>query len=119
MNRQEKRAKLKRRRIQEVARNKMILFTAIAMIVVIGSIGCKSFFASAHAGTNEPIQYKYYKSIVIEDGDTLWNIAREYASSQMTTKECVQEMKELNQLSSETIQEGRHLVVPYYDMQYK
>ncbi len=119
MDRQEKRARLKHRRIKEVARNKMILFIMVALIVVIGSTGFKSLFASAHASVNESVQYKYYKSIVIEDGDTLWNIATECSSSQMTTKECVQEIKELNQLSSEAIQEGQHLVVPYYDIQYK
>ncbi len=58
---------------------------------------------------------KYYKSIVIEQGDTLWDIARTYVDPHYdSVNDYIEELKRTNQLSSETIHCGQHLLVACY-----
>ena len=58
---------------------------------------------------------KYYTSIEIMNGDSLWSIADRYAeNSGMTTAQYVQELKSMNRLKEDTIHSGQHLTVAYY-----
>ncbi|MBQ8558946.1 MAG: LysM peptidoglycan-binding domain-containing protein [Tyzzerella sp.] len=121
MNRQEIRYKAKQRRAREVARKRMFLLLAAVLLIVIGCIVFGSIFSSAQASAEESgIEYKYYKSIVIEEGDTLWSIAKEYRTdAYSSTQEYIDKLIELNDLSSDTIHAGQHLVVAYYDKEFK
>lgn len=108
------RARIKRRR--QVAKRRMILLLAALFVITVGSIVCGSIFSSAKDPATDIPQYKYYKSITIEQGDSLWSIAEEYCTdSYEDTQDYIDELKELNGLTSETIHEGQHLVVTYYD----
>lgn len=121
MTREEIRSRAKQRRVKEVARNKMMILLIITFVIVIGSIVYGTIFASAHAGSEEAdMQYKYYKSIVIEDGDTLWSIASEYCDEHYAdTQDYIDEIISTNQLKSSQIYAGQHLIVTYYDTQFK
>lgn len=121
MNRQEIRYRAKQRRARIVARRRMFLLLAMILLITIGSIIFGSIFLSAQANAEESgIEYKYYKSIVIQDGDTLWNVAKEYQADKYgNTQEYIDELMELNNLSSDTIHEGQHLMVVYYDSEFK
>lgn len=58
---------------------------------------------------------KYYKSIVIEKGDTLWTIADQYISEEYSSKpDYIDEVKHMNNLVSDEIHAGNYLVIPYY-----
>lgn len=58
---------------------------------------------------------KYYTSVTIRPGDTLWSIAEEYMPEDDTdTKKYIEEIMELNHLHSFKIHSGGSLVVPYY-----
>ena len=116
MTREEFRFRVKQHRVREVARNKMMILLTVTFFIVLGSIIYGTIFASAHVGSEESdMQYKYYKSIIIEDGDSLWSIATAYADHHTSTKACMNEIIALNKLTSRTIHTGQHLVVPYYD----
>lgn len=66
-------------------------------------------------GYNELAQYRYYKSILIEPGDTLWEIALEFKDARCSsTQEYVDELMEINGLTSDRIHAGRFLTVSYY-----
>lgn len=57
---------------------------------------------------------KFYKSIVIEKGDTLWDIAEEYITDDYhTVEEYVSVLKDMNNLSGDKILAGDTLVVAY------
>ncbi len=67
-----------------------------------------------------PACYKYYTSIQVESGDTLWDIAGRYMEGGTATRqEYIQELMELNGLSGEQIMAGQYLTVIYYSPEYK
>lgn len=80
-----------------------------------------SFLSFAqNSRTEEPVQFKCYKSIVIQEGDSLWSLAERHIDSESETavKEYIKELKQINQLESETIQTGEHLIIPYYTTEF-
>ena len=98
---------------------KKLFICFITVFVITGlSIGLGSNFASASDDTkNGPAEHKYYKSIELEYGDTLWNIAEEYMNENYdSTQEYVDGLMKINDLESETIHESRYLTVVYYDI---
>ena len=58
---------------------------------------------------------KYYKTITIEPGETLWSIAEEYKSGDYkTTQDYVDELITMNKLHSDSITSGQKLIVAYF-----
>ena len=111
------RARIKRRR--QVAKQRFALVVVAICVIILGSVVCGSIFSSAKDPQTDVPQYKYYKSIVIKDGDSLWSIANEYNPDKFNTQEYIDEIKELNDLTSETIHAGQHLLIAYYDTELR
>ncbi len=110
----QKRALIKRKK--QVAKRKMFFLLVAVFVITIGSIVFGSIFSTAKDPATDIPQYKYYKSITIEEGDSLWSIAEENCKdSYQDTRAYVKELKELNSLDSETIHAGQHLLVVYFD----
>ena len=107
------RARIKRRR--QVVKQRLTLGIVTICVIILGSVICGSIFSSAKDPQTDIPQYKYYKSIIIQEVDSLWSIANEYNPDKFRTQEYIDEMKELNALTSETIHAGQHLLVVYYD----
>lgn len=64
---------------------------------------------------DESIQYeKSFATIEIEAGDTLSSLAAEYAISSVKDADYIQEVKEINNLKSDTIHAGCYLLIPVY-----
>jgi len=84
----------------------LVLFICIAGIMKVTAIG-----------SEKPIQ-KQYKSIQIEEGDTLWDIAMEYNDSSLSkcsTTEYIDDMKTINNLvRDDKITAGNYIIVPVY-----
>ncbi|MGF6989044.1 LysM repeat protein [Lachnospiraceae bacterium PM6-15] len=57
---------------------------------------------------------KYYKSIQITSGDTLWDIANEYRGNQ-EIKSYIKEIKKMNNLKSDQINDMSYLTIMYYE----
>lgn len=120
MTTQDKRERLRVKRRKQVAKQKMMLLLAITLIITVGSIVYGTIFSSAKDPATDIPQYKYYKSIVIEQGDSLWSIANEYSTdAYQSNQEYIDEVKQINGLSSETIHEGQHLLIVYYDTEIR
>lgn len=111
------------KRNKNIKRNRVvkrrIILTIMAMTVIItGGFVFGSIFSAAKNPATDMPQYKYYKSITIEKGDSLWSIAEEYRSDACkNTQSYISELKQLNGLKSDTIHEGQHLIISYYDTQ--
>ncbi|MCI5649099.1 MAG: LysM peptidoglycan-binding domain-containing protein [Fusicatenibacter sp.] len=64
--------------------------------------------------------YKYYTSIRVEHGDTLWDIAKEYRTEEYNSiQSYIEEVKTMNHLTSDKITDGMYLSIPYYSTEYK
>ena len=81
------------------------------LVLVLVSIFVFSSFADAH---ND--RQKYYTSVYIENGDTLWELSETYCSVEYNNREeFIDEVMQLNHLTSNDIHSGNYLIVPYYD----
>lgn len=108
----------KRRR--QVFREKFVLIMIAAVAAICCSIIVSVNLVNARGTSAEdPIDYKYYKSIEVACGDTLWNIAETYGENHSSTNNYIKEVKEINNLDSDDIHEGQYLTVVYYDTEFK
>ena len=68
-------------------------------------------------GSDKPVQ-KQYKSIRIEEGDTLWSIALEYNDETLSndsTEEYIEDIQIINNLvRDDKITAGNYIIVPVY-----
>lgn len=72
-------------------------------------------FSGTKSEASDEITYKYYTSVEIKNGDTLWDIASKYITDEYSSlQEYVAEVKELNNLPGDHIRSGQSIVIPYY-----
>lgn len=107
------------RRRRQIRRNICMCFITVIIIAGISTI----FFSfKAKAQSNEEIiSYKYYKSITVAAGDTLWDYAESYADAEFydSYSSYIKEVKEINHLKDDNITYGQHIIVPYYSSEFK
>lgn len=92
----------------------LILSLTLCILLGFGSL----FVSGSKASANK--NYKYYTSVEVKKGDTLWDIASEHMTEEYRSlHEYVAEVKALNGLRSNDIRSGQCLVVPYYSSELK
>lgn len=81
---------------------------------------CSGFFGhtllNSHAEEKSvrPLK-RYYTSIQLRQGDSLWDIAKQYSDgSGYSVREYVDELKRMNGLKGEDIHSGEYLTVVYF-----
>lgn len=109
----------RQRRMKQVRRNFAALILSLFMGITI-SIFLISFSTEANDMEHQP-SYKYYKSIEVAKGDSLWSIAQNNIDTEYYKNTCeyVTEIKRLNSLSSDNIVAGSHIIIPYYSTEFK
>ncbi len=72
------------------------------------------------ADSEKEHKFKYYTSVVIEEGDTLWSIADQYMDREIQGKAAyIDEVKSINHIrDGNRIIAGQMLIVPYYSTEY-
>lgn len=92
--------------------NTRIVVGLLVMVIFTGAI----FMVGAMTVNGEAEEKtKYYKSIMIEAGDTLWSIAEEYCDNDtLSITEYIEEIKEINNIKNEKIKSGNYLVISYF-----
>ena len=91
----------------------VLLITALFIVAAI-LIGC-SISGLAKTSSSSECSYKYYTSITVEQGDTLWSIAGEYMTAEYShIEDYITEIRELNHLEDDGIYAGECLTIPYY-----
>jgi cell division protein YceG involved in septum cleavage len=111
-------------KIQQARRTRQIFERILLTICIIAllAIGGSAMLTKATTqDESNDVYYKYFKQIEIEAGDTLWDIAGEYMEigPYQSRKEYMEEVASINQLKSTTIKAGQHLLIPYYDSEFK
>lgn len=102
------------RREAQVRSQKICIMLTVVFVIVIGILLGTS--VQVFAGKeDQPAIHKYYKTICVESGDTLWDIAEEYMEhSGMSRQEYIEEVCVLNGLEADEIYAGESIVVVYY-----
>lgn len=104
---------------REQARKKRCMFLSILFLITFSGIVLFTGFMKTNQVSASPVREKTtcYKTIQVEDGDTLWTLADEYmGNGNMTHQQYINEVKEMNHLSSDTIESGAYLMIPYTDV---
>ena len=106
------------RRRRELRRR--ILMSILTLVFAVGfSLIFFSFRAKAQS-SDEEILYKYYKSVVVEEGDTIWGYAQQYGDTSKydNHQDYINEVIQMNSLSNETITAGQYIILPYYSPEF-
>ena len=118
------RAQQRKYKRDRIRRTKQIIERVLLTICLIALLAIGSSAILTKATTTEEaknVYYKYYTQFEIQDGDSLWDLAGEYMENgpYKSRKDYMNEVVEINQLSSTTIIKGQHLLVPYYEATFK
>ena len=103
-------------RRRELRRRMRGLVIAVLMVLAFlsGFFGRTLVSAYAEEEYIKPVK-RYYTSIQLQAGDSLWDIAEEYMDgSGYSKKEYVEVLKRMNGLSSDRIHAGQYLTVGYF-----
>ena len=97
----------------------IILAIVTAAVIAIFTFSYHSLVSSANTGSDQ-VSYKYFTSIQVESGDTLWSIAEEYADQEhySSYKEYINEVKRMNKMKDDSIVSGQYLIIPYYSNEF-
>ena len=101
-----------RRAAVKAQRRTFMLGLMVLTVIVIGSVLLGTI--RTQAAPAEP-SYKYYTSIQIQKGDTLWNIADEYITDDYDSMDkYMEEICAINHILPGDIHSGQYLTIPYY-----
>ena len=99
--------------MSSIARFFLVLMVISAAVCII-LFGGKKITNAEESGNTVQLT-KYFKTITIEKGDTLWSIAAQYKSGDYrSTRDYVDELMSMNGLHSDQITSGQKLVVAYF-----
>ena len=91
------------RKSRKIRKNTFLLLT-MALILCLGTLAM---------GGEKGVQTKtYYECVMVQRGDSLWEIAEEYKMDGEKTEHMVEAILELNGLSNTNIQAGESIIVP-------
>ena len=94
----------------------LVLITMICLTMFSGGILA---YAKERESTHTTY-YKYYTTIRVESGDTLWDIADRYLSEQTGShQDYIREVMKMNGMKSTEIRTGDSLTVFYYSSELK
>lgn len=109
--------KNKIRRKREIRRNLLLSFFTLCLAVTL-AFSLTGFLSNAKSN-EETVFYKYYTSIQVESGTTLFSIAEEYRGEHYdSVNKYIEEVMRMNSLHDEKIIAGQHLIIPYYSSEF-
>ena len=114
-----RREKMLQRR-QQVMRQRALVIAVTLSVIVCGVFVGSSIMASGRSKASDAhTSFKYYTSIEIEQGDSLWAIACTYMGQEYdSVQDYIHEVKVLNNLKSDDIHSGQYLTIPYYSSEF-
>lgn len=88
---------------------KPLIFTALllSLIICLGS-------AAAFGNTKKTENKKYYETVTVNCGETLWSIASKYNEKNLDLNDYTDEIMKFNNMESSFIMAGQKIVVPIY-----
>ena len=103
--------KIQRTLESNIVLRRVLLLVGTLTVILICTFALSMFITAKHTQAAQHDTQITYESIRIHSGDSLWSIAREYHGMK-DTADFVEELRVLNNLSSDRIQSGSYLLVP-------
>lgn len=86
------------------------VLSAFLFIIVVFTSFLFTFNVEGNTNNN-----KIYTSIQIEEGDSLWSIAKDYYTDDFSDyNELIDEIKSINNMKDDNIKTGCYIIVPHY-----
>ncbi len=108
--------RIKRKR--EMRRHIIMFLLTLFLIAAFSTV----FFSFKTKAQSVPadVSYKYYKSVTVEAGNTIWNFARQYADKAFydSFDSYIDEVIQINHLQNEKIISGQNIIIPYYSNEF-
>ena len=105
-----------RRRKARAYRIRLVSLAAVTAAACLAFLVLTLTLTARDAAADEQTVPIAYESVQVRSGDTLWSIAEEWQTDEWKdTRLYVQVIKEVNNLTSDTIHTGNYLIIPYYD----
>ena len=110
--------KRKIRRQREI-RNKIVIFILCVVVALTFALCFRSIVSQAEDNTE--VTYKYFTSFEIEQGDSLWSIAQQHINYEYydCMQEYIDEVMDINQMQTESVNVGQCIVIPYFSNIYQ
>ena len=86
--------------------HRLLLINSILLIMLLGTIMVNA------SDTKQPD--KYYTSFMIEQHDTLWSLESQYNNGTEDRDTYINNIKQLNHMSNDTIIDGSYILLYYY-----
>lgn len=106
--------RLRRERGRKCLTALLAAFAAVGMILV-----CSVSYSAISSNANDG--FKYYTSVTVEAGESLWELAGEYVDGvhYESRESYIAEVCSINHLADEnSITAGQMLIIPYYSPEY-
>ena len=98
-----------------VVRKQKIALVSIAFIALAIILCTLLFGAIRTQAAPSEISCKYYTSIEVQSGDTLWSIASDHITEEYRDMNAyIDEVCSINKISQNEIHAGQYLTIPYY-----
>lgn len=104
------------RKLKKNRKFKCVIFIFNILIISIIVLGCNFAKPQFSKSKTLDVKTKYYTSIIVEEGESLWTIANYYLQEGDTDiSNYIKEIKKVNCLTEDNIHAGQYLTVPYYN----
>lgn len=108
------------RKVWCIMKNRKICYIVLAVLLIAVISVAAGLKTDAHDKKIPEGVYKYYRTVEVKGGDTLWSIADSYSDSDYISKEdYIKEIKKINNISGDTIHSGNYLTISYYSEELK
>ncbi|MCM1090645.1 MAG: LysM peptidoglycan-binding domain-containing protein [Butyrivibrio sp.] len=110
-----------RRRRERRGRVLSLVMAMMAMWAILICVVSYHSLTSNAKNDEEDIMFKYYTSVTVEAGDSLWSVADRYVDYQQYKDKdsYIEEVCSINNLADAAgIRAGQRLVVPYYSAEF-
>ena len=107
------------KRVREARRKFVRIMLGLCLMMML-SVSLGVIHSNAHGADIEG-DYKYYTTIKLDKGDTLWELANTYGANEYykNNKAYINEVININNLKSATdIRAGQIIIIPYYSSEF-
>ena len=107
-----------KRRREKQLRRRIITFCVSASVIIFLALILSFSFKSDASSSEDQKQYRYYTSVIITTGDSVYSVAEKYMDNlhYRNVDELACDIAEINRISTKTeLQAGTSIFVPYYE----